>query len=37
MLNYAIMSRWQNWVIVFLMFTIAAVGFHAMLPNVEKE
>lgn len=28
MINWKIAGTWQNWIIVFLMFSIAAAGIH---------
>jgi hypothetical protein len=37
MLNWSIMSRWQNWLIVTLMFAIPATGLHFLINHVEKD
>lgn len=37
MLNLALMSRWQNWVIIFLMIAIAMTGMHIFIDFIDKD
>jgi len=37
MLNFSLMSRWQNWVIIFLMISIAMTGLHIFIDFIDKE
>ena len=37
MLNWRLMSRWQNWIIVFLMFSIASIGIHILSEYMENK
>lgn len=35
MLNWALMRHWENWLTVFLMFMIAALGLHIFIDFVD--
>lgn len=37
MLNFNLMARWQNWVIIFLMIAIAMTGLHIFVDFIDKE
>lgn len=37
MINWAIASRWQNWIIVFLMFAIGMLGLHIFIDTIDKD
>lgn len=37
MLNWALMARWENWFIVFLMFAIGMLGVHIFVDFIDSE
>lgn len=37
MLNLALMKDWRNWLIIFLMISIALVGMHIFIDFVDKD
>lgn len=37
MLNFALMKEWENWFIVFLMFSIAMLGMHIFIDFIDYE
>lgn len=37
MLNFKLMSAWQNWAIVFLMISIGLVGLHIFIDALDRN
>lgn len=37
MLNFTLMSAWQNWFIVFLMIAIGLTGTHIFINYIDPE
>ena len=37
MLNWSIISVWQNWFIVFLMIAIVLVGLHVIVSHTDAN
>jgi len=37
MLNFNLMKAWQNWIIIFLMISIAMTGLHIFINFIDKD